>query len=289
MAVIKPPTTYKQQIEKLRSRGCIIEDETHAIYILAKINYYRLTAYFLPFKRRDNSYLEGTNINSIYNIYEFDRKLRHILFSAIEEVEVFLRSTLAYYHAHKFGALGYLENENYYPKHRHKDFIDKINDEIQKRKEEPFVDHHINNYDSKFPIWVIIEVFSFGMLSFFYKDLPVYAQKNIARTFFNTHYKTLKSWLKCCTDLRNFCAHFGRLYYKKFSAIPDGITELDQTNNRSLFGAVMALKSLYTDTDTDKWNKEVFTSIKNLVVEYGTDIQLIHIGFPADWEAKLTR
>jgi len=75
MALIKPPTTYKQQIEKLRSRGCIIDDEAYAIDILAKVNYYRLTAYFLPFKKQDNSYREGTNINSIYNIYEFDRKL----------------------------------------------------------------------------------------------------------------------------------------------------------------------------------------------------------------------
>ncbi len=58
MTLIKPPTTYKQQIEKLRLRGCIIEDEAHAIDILTKVNYYRLTAYFLPFKKKDNSYLE---------------------------------------------------------------------------------------------------------------------------------------------------------------------------------------------------------------------------------------
>jgi len=45
MLTVKPPTTYEQQIEKLRSRGCIIQDEASAAAILSKVNYYRLTAY----------------------------------------------------------------------------------------------------------------------------------------------------------------------------------------------------------------------------------------------------
>ena len=36
MAAIKPPTTYKQQIEKIRSRGCTVQDEGQAIDILSK-------------------------------------------------------------------------------------------------------------------------------------------------------------------------------------------------------------------------------------------------------------
>jgi len=122
VATIKPPITYEQQIDKLRSRGCIIKDENHAIDILSKVNYYRLSAYFLPFKKHDETYIDGTDFSIIYQIYEFDRKMRLILFSAIEEIEVNLRSILAYYHAHKYGSLGYLDNKNYNPKHRHTEF-----------------------------------------------------------------------------------------------------------------------------------------------------------------------
>jgi abortive infection bacteriophage resistance protein len=287
MTDVKPPITFKQQVAKLRSRGCIIDNEADAISILSKVNYYRLSAYFLPFKKQDDSYIKGTNFNTIYRIYEFDRKLRHIFFSAIEEIEVFIRSTLAYYHAHEYGALGYLDGNNYSPKHKHQDFLCKIETEKEKRKKEPFVAHHKEQYGDQFPIWVIIEIFSFGMLSFFYSDLPVNAQKDIARKFFNTHQKTLKSWLKCCTDLRNFCAHFGRLYYKIFSSIPDGISELDQKNNRSLFGVAMTLKSLYTDAN--KWNTETLRDIISLFNEYHNDIQLKHIGFPDDWKEKLKK
>ncbi|MCL2244305.1 MAG: Abi family protein [Treponema sp.] len=287
MTKVKSPITYEHQVEKLRLRGCFIENEVNAIKILSNINYYRLSAYLLPFKEQDDSYSKGTNFNTIYRIYEFDRKLRSIIFSVIEEIEVYLRARLAYYHAHKYGALGYLDEKNYYLKHNHNDFLDKIETEKDKRKKEPFVKHHRLKYSDQFPVWVIIELFSFGMLSFFFSDLLVNDQKIIARSFFNTHHKTLKSWLKCCTDIRNSCAHFGRFYYKRFPSIPDGIPELDNNNNRSLFGAVMMLKSLYPDKK--KWNNEIIKIVINLFDEYQKDIQLEHIGFPTDWKLILTK
>ncbi len=48
---IKPATTYDEQIEKIKSRGCIIDNEQWAKEVLQQINYYRLTAYFLPYSR----------------------------------------------------------------------------------------------------------------------------------------------------------------------------------------------------------------------------------------------
>ena len=287
MATIKPPTTYNQQIEKLRSRGCIIADEAQAVEILSKVNYYRLTAYFLPFKQADETYSAGTDFNDVYQIYEFDRKIRNLLFAAIEEIEVNLRSTLAYYHAQKYGALGYLDKKNYYPKHDHTKLLDRIDVEKKKRIKEPFVQHHITKYGGIFPIWVVIELFTFTTLSHFYADLQVDDQKHIARTFYNTHNKTLRSWLRCSTDLRNFCAHFGRLYFRIFTSIPDGIPELDKSNHRSLFAVIMVLRNLYADPT--KWNKEIYMQICSLIKEYSKSIRLSHIGFPTDWEIKLKR
>jgi abortive infection bacteriophage resistance protein len=285
MEAVKPPTTYQEQVNKLRARGCVIADEDEAMGVLSHVNYYRLTAYFLPFKRADGTYSPDTNFNTIYRIYEFDRKIRHIIFSAIEEIEVFVRSTLAYYHGHKYGPLGYLDHNNYNQRHKHIEFIAQIDAEKQKQSKELFVQHHMTKYGGKFPIWAIIELFSFGTLSHFYADLPVDAQKHLARTFYKTHQRTLSSWLYCCTILRNICAHFGRLYYRKFTVIPNGIPDLDQTNSRSLFGAIMAVKLLYPDST--KWNKETHGAVAALIAEYQNDIQLKHIGFPADWEAKL--
>ena len=287
MSTIKPPTTYKEQLEKLRSRGCIIRNEDYAIDVLSKINYYRLTAYFLPFKQSDETYITGTDFDTVYQIYEFDRKMRLILFAAIEEIEVYLRSTLAYYHAHKYGAMGYLDNKNYYPKHKHMDFLARIESEKQKRGKEPFVQHHSDKYGGSFPIWVIIELFSFGTLSHFYADMPTCDQKFLARTYFKTYQNVLRSWLRCCTDLRNFCAHFGRLYFRVFTSIPKGLSELNDNNQRSLFAVIIVLRNLYANPE--KWNREIYTSLVSLVNEYKRVIRLSCIGFPQDWEEKLHR
>ena len=50
----KPPLTYKEQVELLKSRGMIIPDEKRAKRLLANISYYRLSAYMLPYKQNEN-------------------------------------------------------------------------------------------------------------------------------------------------------------------------------------------------------------------------------------------
>ena len=79
---VKPATTYEQQIEKLRERGCYIRDERIAERILSQLNYYRFSAYFLPFRKEDETYREGTDFMTVYLIYEFDREMRLLLLGA---------------------------------------------------------------------------------------------------------------------------------------------------------------------------------------------------------------
>lgn len=42
------------------------------------------------------------------------------------------------------------------------------------------VKHHKANYNGQFPIWVMIEFFSIGMLSYFYKDMLAEDKKAVA-------------------------------------------------------------------------------------------------------------
>ena len=64
------------------------------------------------------------------------------------------------------------------------------------------------------------ELFTTNDLSRFYNDLPPADQKSIARDSFNTIPRKLITWLHCLTILRNYCAHYSRLYYTLFTATP---------------------------------------------------------------------
>lgn len=278
---LKPATTLEQQLQKLQDRNCIIADPSFCKRVLQRVNYYRLTAYFLPFRQSDGNYINGTNFHRVYRIYEFDRKMRQILFSVIEQIEVYLRTQLSYYHGHKYGPAGYMDAANYNTKHNHLKFEDRIRAEVNHNSKVLFVKHHIQNYGGQFPVWVITELFPFGMLSYFYADMKLPDKKALATRLYGTTYGNLDSWLRCCTDLRNICAHYGRLYYRVFSAIPATPKSFGITLGRTLFDNIMVLKFLYPDQD--RWNNEFLPAVTALMDEYAGDIDLSHIGFPNAW------
>jgi abortive infection bacteriophage resistance protein len=112
-------------------------------------------------------------------------------------------------------------------------------------------------------------------------------KKYIAYNIFQTNVVNAKSWLYCCTDLRNLCAHYGRLYYTIFSAAPAQIPGVDVKAKRSLYAAIMALRALYPNKD--KWNNEFLSAMTALFDEYADVIELRHIGFPEDWENVMRR
>ena len=279
----KPPTTFDEQLDKLVKRGCCVSDPVSAREALHRINYYRFSAYFLPFKTKSGEYSGTPTFNRIYRIYEFDRKLRGLLFGAIEEIELFLRTQLAYYHAHRYGATEYLNPDIWRDKERHEKLCRRIAEEISNNRNAAFVKHHIEQYDAILPIWAVVELFSFGMLSQFYSNMPRQNRKALASLLYGTTDPNLESWLRCASDLRNICAHYGRLYYKKFVAIPRKPDDLEiPLDNRSLFDNIIVVKLLYPDPS--KWNYTFLPSLWNLIQEYHYDIDLAHIGFPPNWD-----
>lgn len=161
-------------------------------------------------------------------------------------------------------------------------FTGKINIAISNNKKAPFVRHYIEKHDRNFPLWVISELFTFGMLSRFYSDLKTADKK----AFAGVDHKHMVSWLKCCTDLRNICAHYGRLYCRVFPALPSGF-QLSEFAGSRLWGAVLSVRALYPSTS--EWNNEFMPALEALIEAYSEDIDLYHLGFPNDWESWLRK
>jgi abortive infection bacteriophage resistance protein len=301
MRDVKPSKDYDEQIEILRSRGCLVESSEECQQQLARINYYRLSAYFLPYtigNKENEKYAPKTSMRVVIENYEFDRKMRNILSLALEEVEIGLRSTIAYFHAQKYGALGYMDPDTHTTEHskrkkqyNHAAFLKLFWGQISSNGS-LVTKHHMKEYGGNFPIWVAVEFFTFGMLSRFFSDMKPADRKKFVRGSFGTNdADEIESALRCCTDLRNICAHYGRLYYRVFSAIPKGVSvpskDDDKYAQRRLFSQILAIRRLYVDPI--KWNSEVVEQIKALVDTYGDSIYLHHIGFPQEWESLLMR
>ncbi|MBO6035705.1 MAG: Abi family protein [Acetobacter sp.] len=283
----KSPKRIDEQIAILKRHGCIIQNKSFTEEILSKVNYYRLSAYFLPFKDKNGMYLSGTTFERIFHVYEFDREFRSLLFRAIECIEVALRTRLSYMHAIKYGACGYLNKENFNSHHKEGIFEKKKQSIILHHGKNPVVIHHEEKYSGQFPIWVIIEFFTFGDLSFFYKDLLTEDKKEIARKQYHIIPSILESWLRCCTDLRNICAHGGRLYYRNFSAKPSDFKKEKSLFSRSLWALILVIKWLYPFPE--QWEKDFIPQMETLMNKYSNDIDLKHLCFPPNWKEELKK
>ena len=92
---IKEFKTWDEQVAKLIEHGCEdITSKEYAITILKRINYYRLTAYFLPFRDEESQKYDSNKVSleKIYSIYQFDSELRLLLMEYLEDIELYFKT-----------------------------------------------------------------------------------------------------------------------------------------------------------------------------------------------------
>ncbi len=269
----KPHLSFEKQIEKLKCKNLIIKDERYAMQTLQKINYYRLSAYFLPFYDKNDVFKPNVCFEDIINLYEFDASLRGIFFKYLQIIEIYLRTQIAYYHSEKFGAFGYLKKENFNCENDEFDYLhEKINDEKNKSKE-IFIKHFEKKYKtSDLPIWAVVEILSFGNLSRFYKILQKDEQEKCISGF-DINRVVFDNWLHALSSIRNICAHHSRLWNKTLGIsfkVPrkDKILNLEKCKSNKIFFAIYVIKYILLCID-DK-DKDFECDIKNLFLRYKT-------------------
>lgn len=267
----------------------IIEDDTAAIIVLSKINYYRFTAYGLTFKiTGSDNYIDGTSFNRILSIYQFDNKLRSLILSYLTDIEIAFKTHIAYHHAHEYSPIGYKDENTFGFKKSHKKFIESIDRYLFDNKNELFVQHHHQTYNGIFPIWVIVEILTFSATSKLFKNLKKQDKSYISKKYYNLSYKLLESWLHSLSNLRNLCAHHSRLYGKNLTIAPSirGFPNTQhQIASHSLFATMMVLIRIL-----DSNNKSNFiTNLAALLEQYKDEVELSQIGFPTNWESYLMK
>lgn len=206
----QPPMTIDEQVENLKSIGLIVNDEEYAKQILNDISYFRLIkAYSLNLKPKNGNYYKGVTFEQIVDLYLFNSNFRQLIFPEIEKVEINVRCRISNFFAENYGVLGYLDSDKFINPEYHKSFLNDIEAEIHRNFKAPSVRNFRENYEGgQLPIYALVEVFSFGTLSKFYKNMKNGDKKIVAKSF-GVGYTYLESWMECIAYVRNICAHYG--------------------------------------------------------------------------------
>lgn len=282
----QPPMTIDEQVENLKSIGLIVDDEEYAKKILNDISYFRLVkAYSLNLKPKNGCYDKQTTFKEIVALYLFNANFRQIIFPEIEKVEINVRCRVANFFAEQYGVLGYLQAENFADENYHAQFLKDINEEIGRNSKAPFVRNFRENYEGgNLPIYALVEVFSFGTLSKFYKNMLNKDKKAIAKSF-GVGYTYFESWLESISYVRNICAHYGRIYNAKLSKTPILYKEYTQVGigNNRIYGVLLCLKHLLKNDV--HWN--LFVDKIELLFDKYQYVKISTMGFPENWRELL--
>lgn len=296
--------TLEEQIDILRSKGLIINDVDKAKSILLRENYFFINGYRYIFLKSvtNKTFLPGTTFEELYALFTFDRCIRNIMFKNILIVENNIKSIISYQLSKKYGIKekDYLKSSNFtkdYSKSRQViDILNKMKRQIRVNvKQHSATLHYITNY-GYIPLWIMVKVLSFGIISDLYSILKDDDKLAIAR-YYDTDIENLEIFLMVLSNYRNLCAHEDILYshqtqknildnkYHRLLNIP--MTENEYIYGKNdLFSTILIMKHMLSNEEFRLLAYEIGYEIDMLDGKVDViPLQLIldKIGFPPNW------
>ena len=322
--MVKPFKTYKQQLKILQKRGLDVGDTSKTIHFLEESNYYDvINGYKAPFILRENTgkpvvpetYKPNAKLSELYSLYKLDRELRLLFLKYFLTFESNMRSRCAYRFAEKYEGkhLAYLDFANYSNR------SEKLNDVLKtistlssiisryaNKSTENSIKHYIKCH-GEVPLWVLVDYFTFGNISFFYSSLDDNLMNTIARDFNNQWKQDYNSTISLHSDdiegivqsinyFRNVCAHEEILYtmkinrprknsfFKQFYSKTKPTYKLPTKFN--LFTIYLMLKLVLRKQDFNKLK----SSLKNIFESFEQNFSSVSLydilqlsGFPSNW------
>lgn len=237
MSSVDPPLSNKDLTSMLIRHGvlCNTPDE-HALLERAveTVGYYRLEEYTWPFRKIDASdnsrrtayFKQKTRFSVVWNRYLFDRRLRLLLIDAIERFEVALRCGITQLLTAETGGNTPHADISLFPKMQ---AVDKKTGKTQHAKwlgaiqskysdtgtYDPRIEHckafHGITDVSCLPIWIVMEMTTFGDLKKLYEGLRPDLKARLSQSM-GVEDDFLTSSLILLHQVRNRCAHHKRIW-----------------------------------------------------------------------------
>ena len=308
--------SYRQLLNILRSRGMNIgkgSQGSRVMRILQSENYYNvINGYKELFlaspatPTSDEVYKPGTTFDEVYSLYTFDRELRNIYLKYLLKLENTFKTVIAHEFSKKYGHDNYLKIDNFDTSNEQKiasaiKLIGDIQQETarQMNKHHQIVTHYMTEH-GYIPLWVLVNVLTFGKIENFYKTMKA-TDKTIVARHFNLQPNELAKFMHMLALARNKCAHDERFFDIRFRES----LHTRSIRNFSLLGIVRAADGSYTYGTNDAYAiaimfalllsktdlKEFISSMnsafnrlqKQLTTISATDIMSI-MGYNASWK-----
>lgn len=297
--------TLDEQIEIFKHKGLIIEDEKYAKEVLLRENYFFLNGYRHLFYKSETEkkFIPGTTFEELYSMFLFDRSFRNVLFKYLLVIENNLKSITSYQLSKKYGykEKDYLKAKNFtqIPERQRQ-----VNDLIKKMKRQIRINgsqhtatsHYVSHY-GYIPLWILVKVLSFGVVSEMVSILKPEDQKDISNIY-GIATDDFINYLPILANYRNLCAHEDILYenrtqkeisdtiYHKILNIPRDEEGYIYGKN-DLFALIIIMKQMLLKEEFKNMTFELDNIVQTLnynLTSIKIDKVLNQMGFPLNWE-----
>ena len=274
-------------IREMQARGLVFDDPDSAVSYVRNIGHFRLLSYMYPFICEPKSkgvFKKGTNFHQVLRVYGFDKKLRLLLFNEIEKIEVAFRNIVSDRMVEMTGDDSWMLNENYVSR----ETMNLIKKEFH-RTNDDFLSGFSKIHSEKYPpTWVMIEVLTFGTMTWIFRNLPFRYKKDIAR-YFHLNAPVMDSWMNVIVLTRNACCHHARLWNRVFSLITltmNGMTrpwiDEDVDRRRTFHNISMVKYFLDIISPANDFKEKLMTLLKLY-----PEIDISAMGFPRNWQHSI--
>lgn len=267
-------------------------DQDKAKRYLSYIGYYRIAGYARHLRDHQGAdaenYVAGTSFDQVLDLYMFDRKLRLLVFDAIERIEVSVRAVLSNVGGQADGPF-WISNANNFDYGLHGRIIDEIKVAIGPDPEENahlFIQHFYRKYSDPYPpSWMLMECMSLGATSRIYKHMKGTLRQQVSAVYGLQH-DILESWLHSMAFARNVCAHHSRFWRRTFTIrpkIPKAYNALvpEASSNRAYGICVMLHHMMRVIADESEWAVRLRQQVNS-----SNHVEPADMGFPPDWETQ---
>lgn len=285
-----PPVPFQLQDlgAHAAARGFADGDTDQAQIVLETIGFQHASSYFDLFKDDTGAIPQGSSMKELHRALIFDRKFQALLLEYIGLFELKFRAQYSYHMSLHRGAFAHRNPKNFKDEAHFKKFLATYQREFgrQLAKNNMELQAAYTTYGDA-PIWLAVEIMSFGTLSKLFNNTKSKAVRKGVSAAFRATPEELTSWIHALTDVRNTCAHFGRLCGTKLTTQPKRVPGIKGDNARPFYIVPLLVYllgdgTLFPDEPELSYDLALARDVMQLLDDY--DDILDRCGLPADWE-----